>query len=544
MATHIPMAAPTPVPKPGVPRQPSALGGGRLLAAAQLFPPLGAGVLGWLGRVRELPTLLQAALGIFVLTQVVAALLTAQPLLSLGLALLRSALVVGWMTYGYSYGRRLNLGWVTGALALVSVLALAMAAWLRMTAGPDTVLPRGLEFLFITSNGMSIVGMVLVLLALLGLRHWSVISRVLLGLLGAGVLVLGLGKAAWLALGVGLLLSLRGRWGQGLRWGMLVLAALALAVPSTRAQVLTLFGNSLSGREQVWTDASRIFSASPLGGTGPYQYGASAAPFGDPCATLRTIEAVVPSCPAWVEGLSQPWIIAHNGTLQALAETGLVGAAGWFLLYGAVLLGAWKSRWPLARALTGSLLVVNTVDNAILLPSPGYAELFLVLGGASWAAWLARPEEASQEAAALPAGSAPALQLAALGGAVGVGTAAVPWLLAAPTAPVQVELRRLLTPAQYQSGEVYGLYADLSWAQDLAGDGYLSVEQCSDLNICTRIGGARFEKGRLSEWVYARIREEGPDAQNVALRLTVADQSRLASALVLKEWKVSRVADE
>lgn len=525
------------VPGSNVPPSPLPVGGGKLLGTVQLFPPAGIAVLASLRRFRELPALLQAVLSLFVASQLLAALWAPQVTLSLALALLRGVVVTGWVTYGFVKGRHLNMGWVAGALAVVSLLALALAGWLRDGRALEASSGTGLEFLYITANGMSIVGMVMIFLALLGLRHWSLAWRTLLGTLGAGVLILGMGKTAWLAVIFGLVLALTGRWATWLRWGLLGVMALMVTIPEGRAIMLNTIGTSLSGREQVWADAARISTSFSVGGTGPYQYGHWAAPFGNPCATLRTVEAVIPQCPSWVASLGQPWIIAHNGTLQALGETGLVGTAGWFLLYGAAVLGAWKSRWPLARAVTGGLLLINTVDNALLFPSPGYAELFMVVSGAAWARWAAQPDGEQSVGTQQRWSGWPAAQLSLLGAGLAVGTVAVPWLLVTPTDSIRLEQRRLLTPAQYEAGEVYAIYADLSQARRWNKTGYLSLEQCSELSICSRIGGGRFNQGQFRDWVYGRIKREDT---LVRLRLTVADTSRLGSALVIKEWKVRR----
>lgn len=521
------MAAPTPAPEPQR--------GGRLLGLTSLFPPLGLGVVGVLGHVRELPRVLQLTLGVFAVTQLVAALLTPSPLLSVALAAVRSALVAGWVTYGFQAGPHLRLSPLAWALAALSLAALALAAWLRLSAGPDTLLPTALEFLYVTSNSMSIFGMVMVLLALLGPRHWHLTARLPLGVLGSAVMVLGQGRTAWLALGAALLLGLRGRWATPVRLTALALAALTLALPQGRGWVQAAASDSLSGRERIWSDGVQIAQTFPLGGTGPYQYGAYASPFVDPCTTLRTLETVLPTCPAWVQHIGQPWVIAHSGVLHPLAETGMVGTLGWLLLYGTVLLGAWRSGWPLARAVIGGLLVINLLDNATLLPSPGYAELFLALGGAAWAA----QRRLSEREAPTVAPGAPAVsgQAAALGAGVGLLTAAVPWWLVLPQQPAGVEVQRLLTPGQYQAGEVYGLYADLRWTAP-QGAGYLSVEQCSPLNICQHIGGAAFEGGQLADWVYARLQSEDP---TVILRAVATNRERPALPVVLETWEVKRV---
>ena len=71
-----------------------------LLAAIPIFPPLYLAALGALGQLRTLPLTARRVLFFFAATQVIAALFTPQPLLSVGLAAARTLLILAMIAAG------------------------------------------------------------------------------------------------------------------------------------------------------------------------------------------------------------------------------------------------------------------------------------------------------------------------------------------------------------------------------------------------------------------------------------------------------------
>ncbi|GGR53932.1 hypothetical protein GCM10008959_14310 [Deinococcus seoulensis] len=505
-----------------------------MLGALPVFPPVSVVSLSALGAWKTVPAGLTVPLAVFAVTQLAAALFTSQVLLSLGLAALRTALVCALVLYGATRGASLNLKWLAGGISMVCVLALVLQSLTTGWVGVQGGL-RPLEFLFSSSNGMSVLGVVLVWLALLQ-RAWGWHWRVPVGLLGVAITVLGDGRMAWAALLIGLLAAWRGRLATAVRVLLMVPLLVVAVWDGARQPVAEFMGPVISGREEVWTNAANVARSLPVGGAGPYQFGGLAAPFSDPCQTLETLQEVMPGCPAWLSGLQQPWLIAHNGVLQALVETGWVGLLGWAVLWGALLWGAWRSGWAVARAAVAGLLTLNTLDNVTLLPSPGYAEVFFILGGAAWGVWASQPEQLPGTSRSLrhwPVGLGNALLL---GSALTVTTIWVPWTLITPDRLPPVQVGQVLLPPQYEPDEVYGLYVQLKTSEPGV---YVAVEQCSVQNICVRIGGARFNGVTLEDWVYARVK---PDHQDpvVRMRLVISREVRPASRQVLREWEVTR----
>lgn len=507
---------------------------GKLLGILPLFPLVSL-VLAWSGIKgiwAKVPIILKWALACFAISQLLAALFTENILFSAAVAMIRAFLICGLVLYGIRFAYVVNLKYIAWGLVLVSILALVVSV-LTSDGQPLNPLGKGiekrpLEFLYMTSNSISVLGVFMIWLGCFQIK-WQLVVRVFLVCFGGLIAFLGAGQAAWVALFVGFLAAWIGRVATIIRL-LLMLILLGCCIHETsRNRMIDLLGPAMSGRETVWENAAHIAQAYPLGGSGPYQYGYFAAPFQDRCNTLETLEKVLPDCPRWLEQLNQPWLIAHNGTLHALAETGMVGTVGWFILWGVLAFGIWRSRWPFVRAVLGGLLAINLLDNVLLVPSPGFAEIFFVLSGAAWVKF-ADQEEAVRESPEFQLGTS-----AILGGMIGLGSLVVPYILGTPQQFSAVQVNRLLLPSQYEAKEVYAIYADIDTKEENA---YISLEQCSSLNICQRIGGAVFQSRRFADWIHARIIDTDEIAE---LRITLTHVKRVDSKYVLEQWKVRRV---
>lgn len=502
----------------------------RWLGLVPVFPPVSVlSLLAWRAW-KGLPKWLRWVLILFVASQVTAALFSPQPVLSLGLAMARAALVGGLVLYGWSRGERLQLRGFAVSIAIV--LTTSLGFWLWNSGENGAARP---EFFWVGSNGIGVLGAVLVWLMVLQEGRWP-IWRALGVLLGVLALWWSEAYAAWLGLGVGLLFAMSHPVVRVMRLLVAAGAAAVLLWRPWRDPLLATVGPLLSGREGVWQAAARISEAFPWGGTGPYQYGSWASPLADRCRTLPVLETILnraDGCPEWLAQLQQPWLIAHSGLLHALAETGWVGTFGWLLLWGILTAGVWLARWPLGQATFLGLLTISLVDNVTLVPSPGYAELFYILGGAGVARLVQQEPTKSVGVSLVGTG-------AGVGGLLALCSAGVIWVLSIQVILGTVQVYRLLLPASYQRDEVYAVYADLRLPEPPPTGVFLSVEQCSSLRICQRIGGAQLVENRLQDWVYARI-VPGHQEAEVTLQITLAPRNQTGAGQVLKRWTVTRV---
>jgi O-Antigen ligase len=353
---------------------------------------------------------------------------TAQPLVSLGIALLRSLfllglLVTGWQLHAGGVGRARSLLALLPGLVVVLLsalvyslhrygldgllharlqhpsyqmvslgLAASLTLWLAV-CWPGRSAPGGQS-----SGGQSwrspwLIWPVRVFSAVLALgvlvlgQSRAPLAAALLGLLAAGLYALVRSRLSWQARGAWLLSA------AFLVGGSVYVAGRSLGTSTLNTSTLSSTGShltqlSLNGRDTYWEEAAGVFRAFPLGGSGVGQLGNAARSNQDNCFQGGPTFSV--GCPAWELQLSaRPWFaparklswMAHNVSLQNLAETGLIGSAGYFLMLGLVVAAAFASRRPLLIALATGYSVVNLVDNSTMLPSLAVSEVFWLAGG-------------------------------------------------------------------------------------------------------------------------------------------------------------------
>ncbi|WP_380083993.1 O-antigen ligase family protein [Deinococcus lacus] len=165
---------------------------------------------------------------------------------------------------------------------------------------------------------------------------------------------------------------------------LLVPAALLLGLAAQWLPALNRLAAGGSGRNAVWYQTLEVIRAFPLTGVGDYRLGQFLTFAAQECQTFGSRAGEVGRCPAWAESLGSPWLIAHNFTLQQLAEGGPLSLLGMALLLAALLQAAWRSKDPLLVAIVVGGLVSTLADNSLLVPSPFFAEAFWIAGALRW----------------------------------------------------------------------------------------------------------------------------------------------------------------
>jgi|GEM_PF-1345496 len=362
--------------------------------------------LNWLAflgalRVRALPPELRWLLLGFLGLQLLSAGFTPTPLVGLGVGLLRGLFLIGLVVTGWLLGSARALSALLPGLVAVLITALAYSAL------HGNLLHSRLSH---PSYQMVSLGLAAALTLWLAVfwpralggraRNWIRGGAVLLALT---VLLLGGSRAPLMAalLGVAVAAAMTRRRGPTRRtaWKPMALAALLAGggaalwatqaqerLPSAAGAHLTQLG--LNSRDTYWEEAANVFRASPLGGSGVGQLGSRVLSTQENCFQGGQTQTV--GCPAWMLKLgAQPWFaparklswLAHNVALQNLAETGVVGAAGYFLVLGLVVAAAFATRRPLLIAAVTGYSVVNLFDNSTMLPSLAVSEVFWLVGG-------------------------------------------------------------------------------------------------------------------------------------------------------------------
>ncbi len=225
--------------------------------------------------------------------------------------------------------------------------------------------------------GLGFMGSLGVLLALHLRYPWP--FRVMLGFMGVLVLLLTASRGGLLALALGGAASLifhRRGWMALAAVGLVLSLAAGLEVPIAQR----FFQAHLSGREGLWLKAYEVFQAHPWTGVGPYLFGNELkGVLLKECFLFPFWEVRGTECPDALRPLGGLWTFAHNHFLQALGESGLLGAAGLVILAGGFLAAAWGEG--LLFSLLMAYLAMGMVDNPFHVPSSFRGEVFFLLGG-------------------------------------------------------------------------------------------------------------------------------------------------------------------
>ncbi|MDV6373107.1 O-antigen ligase family protein [Deinococcus arenicola] len=329
--------------------------------------------------LRRLPRPVWWVLGFYALSQQLPALLTADPLLNSGLALGRTLLMFGFMALGVTLGSTRQLAWLGVGLAAVYVTALSITV-----ADGLNPLSQRLGHPYMTPITLGLAGAAGIWIAMFaGGRLWW---RVPLGTVALGILLLSGSRGPLAAALVGCALGWAVRQSGRVALGILAGAALLaggfyvgqrLDLPA----IQRLSNSDSSGRDLVWNNALSVIRSEPLSGVGSYRLGTRLSPPGEKCTLWPSPDGTLAPCPDWIAQLGQPWLIAHNVTLQELAESGPLGLLGLFVLLGVGVAAAWRQRNPLGIAILSGLLVATANDNTLIVPGPFIGELFWVTLG-------------------------------------------------------------------------------------------------------------------------------------------------------------------
>ncbi|MFD1731405.1 O-antigen ligase family protein [Deinococcus malanensis] len=274
-----------------------------------------------------------------------------------------------------------------------------------------------------------------------------------------------------------------------------------------------------NGRDLVWANTLSVIQSAPLSGVGSYLLGRYLQPPSAYCELWIGPNGTL-ACPDWVRNLGSPWLIAHNGVLQQLAETGPLGVLGLFALLGAVVWTALRLKDALSSAVLIGLLIATASDNTLLVPSPFFGELFWIVAGIQ----LARVETFR-----------PAQGLV---GGVALAVLAFPvWSAAlAPRSDFAGTLLFFRAPALVESSRDYTVYS--SWVLP-PGERYRLVlrsctQGCSVVNVTTLDTTERPQRNLSLSGDIRNVPE-----QHLQLQLYPARAGASAVSLATYEWTVS-----
>jgi O-antigen ligase len=378
-----------------------------LIAAVPVFPPLYVAAFGALGELKRAPLLIRWVLLLFAATQLLAALFTPRPLVSLVLAALRVLFILAMISAGYWLRDSARLRPLVWGYMVVFATAFTYTLATLGVAGVQGRMSH--PYYYVVSLGLLAAICLWLLVSWRGASPWW---RLAAGALALATLVASGSRGPLLAFVVGIVAAAvaGGRHFLRLLVPIVLLGVAALGlVPQLRSinPLERLATGGLTGRDQVWQNAFDAFQTSPIGGVGPYQLGPYLTfLYKDGCTLNPVLEQNGIHCPEWLRPLTGAWLIAHNAGLHVLAETGVIGLLGYAVVFLLAAWLVWRSRDALLSAIFWGYTAMNVVDVVIAVPSPHFSELGWVVIGMSFRALGVR--QAAGEAASAPAGFEPA----------------------------------------------------------------------------------------------------------------------------------------
>ncbi|CAM3384397.1 O-antigen ligase family protein [Deinococcus deserti] len=313
------------------------------------------------------------------MSQQIPALFAPEPLLASVLALARTLLMFGLIGVGGSLGQVADLRRLGWGLLIVYATALAYSL-----LGSTDILISRLNHPYMTPITLGLTGAFGVWLTLFA--PGKLVWRVPLGVLALSVLLLSGSRgplaAALLGAVAGFMIRQGRRVAAGVAAGVALLAGSFYLGQRLEVSAITRLGSAdTTGRDVIWFNTLSVIRSEPWSGVGSYRLGTRLASPGGNCELFASASGEVQACPNWVTSLGNPWLIAHNISLQQLAETGPLGLLGLFVLLVTVAAATLQRRDPLAVAVISGLLVATANDNTLLVPSPFFAEVFWVVAG-------------------------------------------------------------------------------------------------------------------------------------------------------------------
>ncbi|AZI43775.1 O-antigen ligase family protein [Deinococcus psychrotolerans] len=357
-----------------------------LIAAVPVVPFFYLVAFAALGSLRRLPLFARWILFYFAASQIVAALFTPNPLLSLSFAGIRTLEILAMIAAGVYLQDSRHLRPLLWGEVVIFLTAWGYSLYTQGMAGIMARLSH--PYYYTVSLGLlAVIALWLIMFWRGGAIWW----RVAAGLLAIATLLAAGSRGPTLALVVGSVAALLLARGRGIRrWVLIPLGVVAAAIFAVNTlklkitPILRLLDDQTSGRNFVWDDAYAAWQTSPIGGVGAYQGGPYLTYlFKGGCQLNPILTANQIQCPEWLSSFSGMWLIAHNAWLQWLMETGVIGLSGLLLVYGYGLWAAAKSRDPLLIAALFGYTAMNFVDVVIAVPSPHFAELWWVTLGIS-----------------------------------------------------------------------------------------------------------------------------------------------------------------
>ena len=332
-------------------------------------------------RLKELPRLAVIVIVLFGITQVLPSFLTPEPLLNVGLAIVRLILIIGLIGTGLLIDWTENLWFLSLGLIFLQTISLIYT----LSENADLFNVR-LIHPFMTTTAVGLSGAFGLWIGLFG-RNFKTVKFVLIAW-SFFALVFSGSRTAILSAVVPILIvfiinNLR------IVYIRLIIIVVAFVIPpllvSTKIIQSDTFARliqpSVSGRDIVWYDTYTVVRKFFWSGVGSYRLGKYISQPEQVCGTFTNADGSLQSCPQIIRKLGNPWVIAHSGLLQQFAETGFLGVFGLLGFLTIIISVALQQDNRLLMCIVIGSVIANIQDNTLIVPSSYHAELFWLTVG-------------------------------------------------------------------------------------------------------------------------------------------------------------------
>lgn len=332
----------------------------------------------WLINVKLLPMPAKLVLLVFMLSQLVSAFLSSNPIHSFILVFLKSFLILGCIGFGATFRLRETRAHLSKGLLIVIGISLLYSFGVSMS------LSTGILHPYMTSSTLGICGVFLFYFYLFGGVVRNIFYWIVLFLSGFVVILSG-SRLSILTLLIGLAMAILLN-PEKYKFSRRYVSYVSLFVflffccvyffrDLVMVEILRLDD---SGRSSIWYSALSMLKHMPFGGVGAY--GAGSYIYANP-SNCDSFNQNLSFCHELLGKLGKPWLTLHNTPLQQLVESGVIGFSGFYLLISAVFWGALKSKNSLVISITTGALFLSSYENVILVPTPFFGEIFWIFSG-------------------------------------------------------------------------------------------------------------------------------------------------------------------
>lgn len=145
--------------------------------------------------------------------------------------------------------------------------------------------------------------------------------------------------------------------------------------------VQRLYISDLSGRSALWYQVMTLINEYPIFGVGHYQLGRYLTVDPYICPSFHLTAVSLGICNSLFNYLGNPWIIAHNMVLQEIAQSGIFGFLGMYIVVFFCLKCILSTPVTIIRVIGVGSMFFNIFDNTFLLPTHFFGEFFWIASG-------------------------------------------------------------------------------------------------------------------------------------------------------------------